>query len=128
MRILTSKHKPPETERVQGNRLRTQRGVIDIIFGDVLVVFARFRATAVVTLRCSKLSDMETPDGVLLNRSLDTEAVIETTGLTNFIIVVETDFDVFEDAQGIIGQDGGREVQGEQVRRDAKTIQTHQAG
>jgi hypothetical protein len=32
--------------------------VIDIIFGDVLVVLARFRATAVVTLRWSKLSVM----------------------------------------------------------------------
>jgi hypothetical protein len=30
--------------------------VIDIILGDVLVVVARFRATEVVTLRCSKLS------------------------------------------------------------------------
>jgi hypothetical protein len=29
--------------------------VIDIIFGDVFVVFARFRATEVVTLRCNKL-------------------------------------------------------------------------
>jgi hypothetical protein len=32
--------------------------VIDIIFGDVFVVFARFRATDVVTLRCKKLSDI----------------------------------------------------------------------
>jgi hypothetical protein len=33
--------------------------VIDIIFGDVFVVLARFLATEVVTLRCNKLSDME---------------------------------------------------------------------
>ena len=32
--------------------------MIDIILGDVLVVFARFLATAVVTLRCNRLSDM----------------------------------------------------------------------
>jgi hypothetical protein len=34
--------------------------VIDIIFGDVFVVFARFRATEVVTLRCKRLSDIAT--------------------------------------------------------------------
>jgi len=33
--------------------------VIDIIFGDVFVVVAKFFATDVVTLRCNKLSDME---------------------------------------------------------------------
>lgn len=38
--------------------LSNQRGVIDIIFGDVLVVLARFRATDVVTLRCKRLSDI----------------------------------------------------------------------
>ena len=32
--------------------------MIDIILGDVLVVVARFLATAVVTLRCNRLSDM----------------------------------------------------------------------
>ncbi|HTI50721.1 MAG TPA: hypothetical protein VL475_07215 [Planctomycetaceae bacterium] len=32
--------------------------MIDIIFGDVFVVFARFLATDVVTLRCNRLSDM----------------------------------------------------------------------
>ena len=32
---------------------------MDIILGDVFVVSARFRATAVVTLRCNKLSDMD---------------------------------------------------------------------
>ncbi len=32
--------------------------MIDIILGDVLVVWARLRATPVVTLRCSKLSDI----------------------------------------------------------------------
>ena len=37
--------------------LNSQRGVIDIIFGDVFVVLARFLATEVVTLRCSRLSD-----------------------------------------------------------------------
>jgi hypothetical protein len=31
---------------------------MDIIFGLVLVVLARFLATAVVTLRCKRLSDM----------------------------------------------------------------------
>jgi hypothetical protein len=34
------------------------RGVIDVIFGDVFVVWARFLATDVVTLRCSKPFDM----------------------------------------------------------------------
>ena len=32
--------------------------MIDIIFGDVFVVLARFLATDVVTLRCNRLSDM----------------------------------------------------------------------
>jgi hypothetical protein len=41
-----------------GSRLKSQRGVIDIIFGDVLVVVARFFATDVVTLRCKRFSDM----------------------------------------------------------------------
>jgi hypothetical protein len=41
-----------------GSMLSSHRGVIDIILGDVLVVVARFFATAVVTLRCNKLSDI----------------------------------------------------------------------
>jgi hypothetical protein len=36
--------------------------VIDIIFGDVLVVLARFFATEVVTLRCKVESDMAIPE------------------------------------------------------------------
>ncbi len=36
--------------------------MIDIIFGDVMVVCARLRATVVVTLRCNKLSDIEISD------------------------------------------------------------------
>ena len=39
--------------------LKSHRGVIDIIFGEVLVVLAKFLATEVVTLRCYKLSDIE---------------------------------------------------------------------
>jgi hypothetical protein len=38
--------------------LKSHRGVMDIIFGEVLVVLARFLATAVVTLLCNKLSDI----------------------------------------------------------------------
>ena len=38
--------------------------MIDIIFGVVFVVFARFLATDVVTLRCNKLSAMLVPCGV----------------------------------------------------------------
>ena len=38
--------------------LSKYRGVIDIILGDVLVVLAKFLATAVVTLRWSRLSVM----------------------------------------------------------------------
>jgi hypothetical protein len=41
----------PLSTFTQGNRLSNHRGVIDIILGDVLVVFARFLAVAVVTLR-----------------------------------------------------------------------------
>ena len=37
------------------------RGVIDIIFGEVFVVWARFLATDVVTLRCNRLSDTGVP-------------------------------------------------------------------
>jgi len=43
--------------------------VIDIIFGDVFVVFARFRATEVVTLRCNKLSDMSAQSFLIHGRS-----------------------------------------------------------
>src|SRR5580704_18598768 len=39
-----------------GKRLKSHRGVIDIILGDVFVVLARFLATDVVTLRCTRLS------------------------------------------------------------------------
>jgi len=38
--------------------LSSHRGVIDIIFGDVFVVVAKFLATDVVTLRCNLVSDM----------------------------------------------------------------------
>jgi hypothetical protein len=37
--------------------LSSHLGVIDIIWGTVLVVLARFLATVVVTLRCSRLFD-----------------------------------------------------------------------
>ena len=36
----------------------SQRGVMVIIFGEVLVVLAKFLATDVVTLRCNRVSDM----------------------------------------------------------------------
>ena len=48
---------PPLT-CTHGNWLSSSRGVIDIIWGDVFVVSARFLATAVVTLRCNRVSDM----------------------------------------------------------------------
>jgi hypothetical protein len=38
--------------------LNSHLGVMDIIFGEVLVTVARFLATAVVTLLCNKLSDI----------------------------------------------------------------------
>ena len=48
---------PPLT-CTQGNRLNSSRGVIDVILGDVFVVWARFLATDVVTLRCNRVSDI----------------------------------------------------------------------
>lgn len=48
--VRLTRYVPPST-CTHGNRLKSQRGVIDMIFGDVFVVFARFRATDVVTLR-----------------------------------------------------------------------------
>ena len=51
---------PPFT-CTHGSMLSSQRGVIDIILGEVLVVSARFLATAVVTLRCKRLSDIASP-------------------------------------------------------------------
>jgi hypothetical protein len=48
---------PPFTW-THGSWFNSNRGVIDIIFGEVFVVFARFLATEVVTLLCNKLSDM----------------------------------------------------------------------
>ena len=55
--VRLTRYVPPST-CTQGSMLKSQRGVIDIILGDVFVVFARFLATEVVTLRCSRLSDM----------------------------------------------------------------------
>ena len=57
--VRLTRYVPPST-CTHGSRLKSQRGVIDIIFGDVFVVFARLRATAVVTLRCRRLSDINT--------------------------------------------------------------------
>ena len=54
--VRLTRYVPPST-CTHGSRLNSQRGVIDIIFGDVLVVLARFFATEVVTLRCNRLSD-----------------------------------------------------------------------
>jgi len=48
---------PPST-CTKGSSRKSHRGVIDIIIGDVFVVVARLRATAVVTLRCKTLSLM----------------------------------------------------------------------
>ncbi len=55
--VRLTRYVPPSTW-THGSKLSTQRGVIDIIFGVVFDVFARFRATDVVTLRCNKLSDI----------------------------------------------------------------------
>ena len=58
--VRLTRYVPPST-CTHGSRLSSHRGVIDIIFGDVFVVFARFLATDVVTLRCNKLSDIQVP-------------------------------------------------------------------
>ena len=55
--VRLTRYVPPLT-CTQGSNFNKYRGVIDIIFGDVLVVVARFRATAVVTLLCNRLSLM----------------------------------------------------------------------
>src|SRR5579863_5977793 len=55
--VRLTRYVPPLT-CTHGSRLRSQRGVIDIILGDVFVVFARFEATDDVTLRCNRLSDI----------------------------------------------------------------------
>ena len=55
--VRLTRYVPPST-CTHGSSFNSHRGVIDIIFGDVLVVLARLRATEVVTLRCRILSDM----------------------------------------------------------------------
>src|ERR1700748_772016 len=55
--VRLTRYVPPAT-CPHGSRFNKNRGVIDIIFGDVFVVLARFRATDVVTLRCNKLADI----------------------------------------------------------------------
>src|SRR5580693_822260 len=58
--VRVTRYTPPCT-CTHGSRLKSQRGVIDIILGDVLVVSARFLATDVVTLRCNRPFDMASP-------------------------------------------------------------------
>ncbi len=47
--------------------------------------------------------------------------------LAMVVIVVITDFNVFEYAQCIVGQDGAGEIQGEEIGSDTEAIQAHQA-
>src|SRR6476620_4544460 len=96
--------------------LSSHRGVIDIILGDVLVVFARFLATAVVTLRCSKLSDMAIVPSyrlrmVVICVDLDSGPVNETGALSTGIVVVIADFDVLQDTQRVVGEHGAGEIE-----------------
>ena len=42
------------------------------------------------------------------------------------VVVIVSDFDVFEHAQGVIGQYGGGEVERQQVRGHAEAVQAHQ--
>ena len=53
--VRLTRYVPPST-CTHGKRLSSHRGVIDIILGEVFVVLARFLATDVVTLRCTRLS------------------------------------------------------------------------
>ena len=53
--VRLTRYVPPST-CTHGKRLNSHRGVIDIILGEVFVVLARFLATDVVTLRCTRLS------------------------------------------------------------------------
>src|SRR5580704_3575980 len=62
--VRLTRYVPPST-CTHGSRLNSHRGVIDIIFGAVFVVFARFLATEVVTLRCNTLSMLESYCGSL---------------------------------------------------------------
>ena len=55
--VRFTRYVPPST-CTQGRSCNNQRGVIDIIIGDVLLVVVKLRATDVVTLRCNILSDM----------------------------------------------------------------------
>src|SRR5262245_54421004 len=55
--VRFTRYVPPCT-LTQGSIESSHRGVMDCIFGDVFVVVARFLATEVVTLRCSRDSDM----------------------------------------------------------------------
>ena len=109
--------------------------MIDIIFGDVLVVLARFLATEVVTLRCSRLSDIASPTRLVYQPRiriavpiLNSQTVLKTLAFATLVFVVVADFDVLEDAQGVVGQDRTREIQSEQIRCDPQAVESHQPG
>ncbi len=90
--------------------------MIDIIIGAVLVVLARFLATAVVTLRCNRLSDMFAPAFLVLylmdcsTSRLDPQTIVKTADSPVLVIVVVTDFHVFQDAHGVVRQHRTGEV------------------
>lgn len=44
---------------------------------------------------------------------------------SRIVIVIVSDFDIFEHTNGIVGEDGRREVQGQQVGGHAEAIETH---
>ena len=48
--------------------------------------------------------------------------------LPMLVVVVVADFDVFQDAQGVVGQHGTGEVERQEVRGHAQAVEPHQAG
>ena len=47
--------------------------------------------------------------------------------LATLVVVVVSNFDVLKDAQGIVCQNGAREVESQQIGSDAEAIQSHEA-
>lgn len=46
--------------------------------------------------------------------------------LATLVVVVVPNFDVLKDTQGIVCQDGAREVESQQIRSDTEAIQSHE--
>lgn len=61
-------------------------------------------------------------------RSLNSETVFVPVRNAMFIVVVVTDFHILKHRESIVCKDSERKVKRQKIGRDAKRIQSHQAG